>query len=133
MKIKDRLRPTNEGNARLLYIETGECDICDEKENNIAIFDCLAAANATIHICKKCLEETLERIKEGNMEELIEMWKKEICDKSEEIDPEEELCWKSLFVGFLIGKGIDIETATDYKLYEEKALPMEVGENNDKL
>jgi len=67
---EDRLSPKNPGNARLLYIDEDllSCDICDEPRE-AAVFDTIGGPSnsTTIHICKKCLEETLKRFDSGNV------------------------------------------------------------------
>ena len=60
--MEDRLNPNNKYNARLLYIgEQEECDICDEKINDIAVLGTIGEHPVTIHVCKKCIEEILNR------------------------------------------------------------------------
>lgn len=49
-----------------------------------------------------------------NTSQLIDLWKSEVFDKANEIDPDNERDWYSLCVGWMIGKGYDAETATDF-------------------
>jgi hypothetical protein len=58
-------------------------------------------------------------------ESLIAAWRYEVCNQANEIDPEDEHDWHSLFVGFALGHGLSIEDATDYKFYEQYAYPLE--------
>jgi hypothetical protein len=41
----------------------------------------------------------------------IEMWKEDVWDKQDEIDPEKELYWNSLALGYFLGLGLSIEDA----------------------
>lgn len=51
--------------------------------------------------------------------EALLAWKEEICDRATQVDMTNELDWESLFIGFMIGKGIPIHEATDPLFYEE--------------
>jgi len=55
----------------------------------------------------------------GKQKQVVEQWGEEICKYSREVDPSGELHWNSMFIGFAIGRGLSIEAATDYNLYEE--------------
>jgi hypothetical protein len=46
-------------------------------------------------------------------EELLELFKNEVCLHSKEVDPPDEEDWYSLSLGFFIGKGTGIEKAHD--------------------
>lgn len=48
---------------------------------------------------------------------LTDQFKVECSDRSSEIDPENELCWKSLTAGWAIAKGLDPEDAYDFAHY----------------
>ncbi len=41
----------------------------------------------------------------------IQAFKKTVCDRSDKVDPYEELDWFALSYGFFIAKGIEIERA----------------------
>jgi len=60
---KDRLKPENPGNARLLYIDGDalSCDICDEKREAAVIDTIGGPISTTLRICKKCIEEVFNR------------------------------------------------------------------------
>jgi hypothetical protein len=49
-----------------------------------------------------------------NEEELITSWKELIYDKVDEIDPEYEHLWKSIALGFAIGRGYTLEQAHEF-------------------
>lgn len=66
-----------------------------------------------------------ERRLTAHEREVIDAWREKICNHGEEIDPENELDWTALFIGFAIGMGLSIESATDYALYDEHAYPCE--------
>ena len=57
---------------------------------------------------------------------VVEAWDKEICQKRDILDPDDQLCWESLFWGFAIGKGLPLSEIENglYRL----ALRKEVGE-----
>ena len=48
--------------------------------------------------------------------ELLEAWDKEICKKGKQIDPSQELCWRSLFIGFAIAKGYQLKYSGIYNI-----------------
>lgn len=50
-------------------------------------------------------------------EELLQNWKILFCDKSEYIDPSNELHWESLFIGMAIAYNFTIDEAKEY--YDE--------------
>ena len=54
--------------------------------------------------------------------EVLAAYRDEICKKVDQIDPDQELDWRSMFIGFAIGKGFSIVGATDPDLYEEAFL-----------
>ena len=43
----------------------------------------------------------------------IELWKKNVWDKQEEVDPGNERDWADLALGYFIGLGMSIEEAED--------------------
>lgn len=43
----------------------------------------------------------------------IEQWKKDVWDKREEIDPDNELYWSHLALGYFIGLGLSVDDAQD--------------------
>jgi len=43
----------------------------------------------------------------------IESWKCDVYDKADEVDPESELHWPHLALGYFIGLGMSIEDAQD--------------------
>jgi len=51
--------------------------------------------------------------------ELIELWKKEVIDRADEIDPGSELHWPSLAVGWAIAQGMSIDSALDWYDYPD--------------
>lgn len=58
-------------------------------------------------------------------DEVIKAWKLEVCDWAGEIDPENEMDWHALFVGFAMGKGLSPADALDYSFYMDRAFPLE--------
>jgi len=46
----------------------------------------------------------------------IKLWKNEVLDHEESIDPDRELHWESLATGWAIGKGLKYEDAIDFGL-----------------
>lgn len=57
--------------------------------------------------------------KKDKLKKIIDAWSKEICDRASQIDPNDELCWQSMFTGFAIGCGATVEEAINYDLYKE--------------
>jgi hypothetical protein len=49
--------------------------------------------------------------------EVLKAWKEEICG-NDNVDPDDELDWRSLFIGFAIGKGLPVSKATESSLRE---------------
>jgi len=49
--------------------------------------------------------------------EIVDMWKKEVYDKVESIDPDSELHWESLATGWAIAKGMTPDKAIDFGRY----------------
>jgi len=43
----------------------------------------------------------------------IEQWKQDVWDKQKEIDPDNELYWNSLALGYFLGLGLSIDDAHD--------------------
>ena len=48
---------------------------------------------------------------------LTEQFRNECSDRSSEIDPSGEFCWKSLTAGWAVAKGLDPEDAYDFASY----------------
>ncbi len=45
------------------------------------------------------------------MNKLLEEFKKEVCERAKEVDPQEELDWYALSIGFFLAKGATLEEA----------------------
>ena len=43
----------------------------------------------------------------------IEQWKRDVWDKQDEVDPEGELYWSHLALGYFLGMGLSLEMAQD--------------------
>ena len=43
----------------------------------------------------------------------FESWKEDVLDKQEQVDPENELYWSHLALGYFLGLGMSIEDAQD--------------------
>jgi hypothetical protein len=43
----------------------------------------------------------------------IEQWKKDVWDKQDEVDPDSQLYWGHLALGYFLGLGMSIEDAED--------------------
>jgi len=56
-------------------------------------------------------------VKETLYKLLIEQFKVECDDRADLIDPDCELCWKSLTVGWAIAKGLEPDDAHDFTLH----------------
>jgi len=54
---------------------------------------------------------------EMNKEQLTELLKKEVDDKSKEIDPNNEYDWFSLVLGWAIAKNLSINEAIEFSTY----------------
>lgn len=50
-------------------------------------------------------------------QQVVDEWGSMICCNHEQIDPENELHWESMFIGFAVGRGLTIGDATDFSLY----------------
>jgi len=50
-------------------------------------------------------------------QQLIELLKKEVDDKSKEIDPNNEFDWYSLVIGWAIAKGLSPEEAIEFSTH----------------
>lgn len=59
------------------------------------------------------------------LKEVAEEWGAEVCAKANEVDPLDEHEWRSMWIGFAIGRGLAPEVATDYDFYMEFAFPFE--------
>ena len=47
--------------------------------------------------------------------EIVKRWRKEVCERQAEVDPDDELDWESLWRGFVIGAGRpDLANYNDY-------------------
>jgi len=49
--------------------------------------------------------------------EIVDMWKKEVYDKVESIDPDSELHWESLAIGWALAKGMSPDKSIDFGRY----------------
>ena len=47
------------------------------------------------------------------MQTQIERWKQDVWDKQKDVDPENELYWSHLALGYFIGLGLSIDDAHD--------------------
>ena len=56
---------------------------------------------------------------------ILTIWKKDVCAKAEEVDPDSEYIWEGIFVGVVIALGGTAEYARE--LYNEKGFEMERG------
>ena len=54
---------------------------------------------------------------EKNKLKFEKLFKTEVDDKEQEIDPEKELDWYALTVGWAVGKGLTPKEAVDFSLY----------------
>ena len=52
-----------------------------------------------------------------NKTQLTELLKKEVDDKSKEIDPDNEYDWLSLVIGWAIAKGLSPEEAIEFSYH----------------
>ena len=53
----------------------------------------------------------------SGLDQHILAWRNQIYDCAANVDPDEELCWRSLAIGFFMARGLSIEEAKDR--YEE--------------
>ena len=49
-------------------------------------------------------------------EKLIARWKDEVVGRGEEIDPNDEIDWYDMAVGFFLGAGLSPDTALEHAL-----------------
>lgn len=61
----------------------------------------------------------------GREREVLRLWATEIVAMSAKIDPDGELDWHALFIGFALGKGLGMGQALNYDLYYNGALKCE--------
>ena len=63
-----RVKPSNPGNARLLYIDGDplECDICDTEDEAAVLQTIGGPVSTIIRICKPCLEIILGELSNEN-------------------------------------------------------------------
>lgn len=53
-----------------------------------------------------------KKLSELNTDEnLLQSWKRDIFDKADDVDPENEYIWDGVAIGYFIGKGQSIESA----------------------
>ena len=52
-----------------------------------------------------------------NKDKLIAAWKKDVFDKSDKVDPGNELDWFSLAIGYFIAKGLNPEDAYNLSIH----------------
>jgi hypothetical protein len=45
---------------------------------------------------------------------VVEAWATEICHKADILDPDNQLDWESMWIGFAIGKGLSINDAANF-------------------
>jgi hypothetical protein len=57
---------------------------------------------------------------------ILTIWKKEVCAKAEEVDPDSEYIWEGIFVGVVIALGGTAEYARE--LYNTKGFELERGD-----
>lgn len=50
-------------------------------------------------------------MEQENINKIMYEFKTEVCDKSQDIDPEEDEDWSSLSLGYFLAKGLSIEEA----------------------
>jgi len=55
--------------------------------------------------------------------EVSDLWKKDVCDHADEIDPDCDQSWPSIWIGFVIGIGR--RDLADYTNYMELGFPSE--------
>lgn len=51
-----------------------------------------------------------------NIKDLVKIWKTEIYDKSQEIDPDNNHYWNDLALGFLLAHGVEVNEAKTLSL-----------------
>jgi hypothetical protein len=52
-------------------------------------------------------------------QDILKAYRDKICKHADEIDPDQDLTWRALFIGLAIGMGASIEEATDPKFYAQ--------------
>lgn len=52
-----------------------------------------------------------------NQSELTELFRKEVHDRGELIDPEDELDWLALTFGWALGRGLSPKEAREFAIY----------------
>jgi hypothetical protein len=55
---------------------------------------------------------------------LVKQFEKECHDRGAEIDPGDELCWRSLTVGWAIAKGLSPDDAGEFACYIRYSTPL---------
>lgn len=50
-------------------------------------------------------------------DDLVKSFKVEVSDKANAIDPSQEEDWKSLTLGWALGKGLDPQTAMEFAIH----------------
>ena len=53
----------------------------------------------------------------STLDSLAQVFKTEICDRSKEVDPENEYGWYELSLGWAIAKGLNIDDAHDFAIH----------------
>ena len=56
---------------------------------------------------------------------VVALWAEQICARADEVDPDSEHDWHSMFVGFAIACGLSPGSATNYYLYIDHAFKHE--------
>ena len=55
----------------------------------------------------------------SRFKELATLFKEEVHDRGEEIDPAYKMCWRTLTIGWALGKGLDVDSAKSFSTYIE--------------
>ena len=58
-----------------------------------------------------------------NEDQILQGWYTDICKRADVVDPDSELDWKALWIGYAVAKGLDAERA--WRIYLRKAQPFE--------
>jgi hypothetical protein len=54
---------------------------------------------------------------QARMDELVTRWTREVWDKQEDVDPNNESRWGDLAMGFALGNSLSPDQAVDFELY----------------
>lgn len=69
---------------------------------------------------KMTLAEILSELSSENRY-IVEAWALQVCACGNEVDPDQELDWRALWIGFALGKGMAMNLARDYAFYDDYA------------